>query len=218
VSHQFLSAGTEEHFASEFLRRFVDAGFGTMPKREVELLVFFLLTSPGQPLADVSTYDLANKLRITEKRILSLREEAAVRYGIANAKAQLGRLIARIFTTGRTRPELIDGKLAFQLDDPVMMREYEKAVNDAGYLVEYGNNRRVLLVEPHVFLSVVRQVFPELDDQFTRVVKAEFKTRRGADKLLNRALPFAERAQKFIEATSNPVAALASVLAFTAAT
>jgi hypothetical protein len=214
MPHEYLSPGTEDHFASELLTRFVGAGFGTMPKREVELLVFFLLTLPGQPLADLTTYELANKLRITEKRILSLREEAAVRYGVANAQEQLRRLVSRIFATGRTRPELIDGRLAFQLDDPVMSREYENAVTSAGYTIEYGNNRRIVSVEPHVFLAVMRQVFPEVEDHFVRVAKVRFKGKKGSEELLDKALPFSDRVAKFIQRTADPIGALASILSF----
>src|SRR5262245_61386122 len=90
-----LSKDEREQFAHKLLTKLSEQAFGAMPKRELELLLFHLL-SQTEKLRAMNTYDWANLLRISESRVRALRADAALRFMAVDNQAALTE-IARQF-------------------------------------------------------------------------------------------------------------------------
>ena len=61
-----------QEFATQFLRKYLAGGFASMPKSEIDLLVFHYLTQADE-YQGKSNYELAALLKIPESRVKTLR-------------------------------------------------------------------------------------------------------------------------------------------------
>jgi len=66
-------------FTDVFLKEYIDKGFGTISKKEIDLLVFHLLSELAD-LDKISNYNLALKLKLTPTKIKNLRFERRLKY------------------------------------------------------------------------------------------------------------------------------------------
>jgi len=72
-----------------------ERGLGAISKKDYELLVFHHISSSVALRSD-GNYLLANKLKVTETKIKTLRLEASIRHKPANHKAVLGNIVQRM--------------------------------------------------------------------------------------------------------------------------
>lgn len=121
-------------FVKAFLERYLGNGFGTMQKREIDVLVFHLISDISQ-IKGQSNYEIANFLKVSESRVKSLRLDAGLRYRPASHKAVLGKVVMNIVDRMK-KPDFEGGYLSMTLEDPVEKRELEHAVKQSGQQVE----------------------------------------------------------------------------------
>lgn len=103
-----------------------ERGLGAISKKDYELLVFHYLSNSNALRSD-GNYTLANKLKVTETRIKSLRLESSIRHSPANHKAVLGRIVQRIIDEMH-KPDFSGGVVSITLENPIDRREFEYAV------------------------------------------------------------------------------------------
>ncbi|MFB6307164.1 MAG: hypothetical protein ABEH43_09305, partial [Flavobacteriales bacterium] len=162
-------------FAECLLGHYLDRGFGTMPKRELEILIFHLLTKTVY-FRDMNTYELANELKISENRVRKYREDAALRYGEKDADEAMRELAQLFFENQEDVSHTFDGdKIKFEVDDPVLKREFEYAARSANYLTETSFRNRIISIKPHAFVSVFAEVYDDIQDEFNELVKEELE-------------------------------------------
>lgn len=75
-----LDPGRAKKALTDFLIQFTTPAFGALPKREVELAVFNLLTELGLVSNDASIYELMTDLRITRSKASTLLFDRDVRH------------------------------------------------------------------------------------------------------------------------------------------
>ena len=73
-------------FADDFLALYLSMGFGSLPKREIDLFVFHALSHSAEHRGK-SNYELANTFGISESRIKSLKLNSALRHQDINPHA-----------------------------------------------------------------------------------------------------------------------------------
>lgn len=93
-------------FAEEFLRLSLMQGFGSLNKRDLELLTFVLLERDGAIPRDSSNAAAALQLRITATRVKSLRRDGYARWRALvpeEPDAALQRIVATVLTEDNLR-------------------------------------------------------------------------------------------------------------------
>jgi len=144
-------------FAEEFLRQAVQQGFGSLGKRDLELLVFVLLERDGAIDRNASNHAAAAALRVTPARLRTLRRDGYARWRqlVAEpAEAALRRILAHALAPANLRAgsrhvserSRKDGFLAIRIEHPDDRQQFEQAILDAGGLPVYERNREVLAV------------------------------------------------------------------------
>lgn len=192
-----LTQADKCQFSDEFLARFLDGGFGTLPKREIEILVFHLI-SRTRELAAKSNYDIANRLKITESRVKSFRLEAHLRYGQLAHREALKQIVALFFKDRSNKLSLDGDTISFGLEDPVLKREFEHAVKKVGHVSDTSFNREMVKVRTHVFLAVLFTNFDNLYDDFVEAVREEQGATRDHQEIVSETLPISERMERFL--------------------
>src|SRR5690606_11702660 len=74
-----LTKKKHEEFSREFLDKYLSRGFGNMPKREIDVLIFHLLIK-SEALSTKSIHLKAMELRTTPAKVKSLMYESALRF------------------------------------------------------------------------------------------------------------------------------------------
>ena len=179
-----------------------ERGLGAISKKDYELLVFHHLANSGALRSD-GNYLLANKLKVTETRIKSLRLEASIRHKPANHKAVLGDIVQRIIDEMH-KPDFSDGIVSITLENPIDRREFEYAVKVAKYSVEYGMNREILKIEALALFEIILANVEHAETRFKEIVQACIKTKAKQQEVLDKTLTFRQKINKLgQEVTSN---------------
>lgn len=207
LSHEEAAA-----FGKEFVAKYMAGGFGAMSKREIDLLVFHLLSQTA-PLREKERYEMANTLRIAEKRIDSLRRDSAMRHAPFNHAATLAQVARALFVTGAARPSLVDGKLEFPLEDAIQRRELNYAVRKVGYAIDTSFNSDVVRVEPHALVAALAGAISDVAASFVRVVNKTEKKKADVQSLLDSTKPLSERVEAFLSRHHNKIALLKDIAA-----
>lgn len=183
-----------ENFGKEFLKNYLSHGYGTMPKREIDILVFHLI-SESKDIKGKPNYKIANKLRLTESRVKSLRLESSLKHKPANHKAVLGDIVYQLIEEMK-KPEFDGTHISIGLEDPVYKREFEYAVKHSGNHVEYGINREILKVNPLHLLEIILDNVEDGEQEFIKLVKAHIKGKEKQNKIIDKSLTLRQKINK----------------------
>ncbi|PIX53350.1 MAG: hypothetical protein COZ50_13770 [Zetaproteobacteria bacterium CG_4_10_14_3_um_filter_54_28] len=179
-----------------------ERGLGAVSKKDYELLVFHHLSSSGALKSD-GNYLLANKFKVTETKIKSLRIEASIRHRPANHKAVLGGIVQRIIDE-MSKPDFSGGLVSITLENPIDRREFEHAVKMAKHSVEYGINREILKIDALALFEIILANVEHAETRFKEIVQAHIKTRAKQQELLDKSLSLRQKINKLgEEVTSN---------------
>lgn len=153
-----------DDFAKEFLKAYLENGFSTMTKREIDLLVLRLLVKHrgGWSWDDPpSAFDLSRELRVKRSRIRSMMDELSFRHQAEEqwAKERIRKIIQSWIAD--QRDELFeDGKIRLQIEDG-FLREYAKSLVEKDYgIVDSSFDRSIVVLSGDKFLALVLKMMP----------------------------------------------------------
>lgn len=155
-------------FGREFLRQTQLQGFGSLTKRDLELLMFVLLERDGAIDRAASNHAAAAQLRVTPARLKALRRDGYARWRQLADEAPadaLPRILATVLTAENLRAGARhvserarrDGFLAVRVEHPDDLARFEQAILDVGALPVYERNREVVAVRFDTLLRLAEQ-------------------------------------------------------------
>ncbi len=181
----------KKYFAEKFLERYLDNGFGAMSKRDIDVLVFHLL-SESEDLRGMSNYHVGNTLRISETRVKSLKMEASLKYAQPDHKEVIAKIIQALIEEMK-KPSFQDGYVEIGLEDPVQKRELEEAIRRIGHHVEYGINREILKITPLGFLEIIMDNVDDGEKEFRNLVRKHVADEQKQKLILDSGLTFRQK-------------------------
>ncbi len=155
-------------FAEQFLRLSLMQGFGSLNKRDMELLTFVLLERDGAISRSSSNAVAALQLRITPARVKSLRRDGYARWRALvpeESDAALQRIVATVLTEDNLRSGAKhvserakkEGFLAIRVEHPDDAQQFEQAILEVGALPVYERNREVVAVRFDTLLKIAER-------------------------------------------------------------
>ena len=210
-AHLELTKSEAAGFSARFLSVFLANGFGAMPKREIEILVFHLLTET-KAHGQLTSYELSNKLRISENRVRTLRLEASLRYRQSSHREAIQRLGVMFLKDAAIRPVIEGNYLLMEVEDPVLQRELEEAARKAGYYADSSFRRQIVRIKPHVFVKIFADCFGEIEKEFVQIVKKEIEDESEVQRLLDKALPLGQRVELFLAKHERKIEMISKIL------
>jgi len=200
-----LSDSEKITFADEFLSRFLAYGFGTLPKREIEILIFHILYHRTQLFRDQSNYEIANELKISESKIKSFKAESSLKYQQKNHQEALKEIAQLFFETNESKTDFEGDTIQFSLEDPVLKREFEHAVKELGYFVDYSFNREIVKMRASVFLEIIIKNFDNNEEKLKEVIKSQYKDEKKYQSLINQQYSLNERVESLLDDHKNKI-------------
>ena len=202
---------TDKKFVDSFLRKYVSLGFGNLPKKEIDILVFGLISRLGY-LEGKDYYEIARELKIEERRVKRLVLEDSLRSDAeATLLPSLTKIRDRIFLTQETRLEFKDESVSLLIEDPVERRDFVYATRSVGYSFDENLNPDRISLPIYVFLTVFCRHF---DDMYARM-KASTKEKLKSDeeylKAFSDGKPLLERVNGALRQIAEPIDSLSKI-------
>ena len=175
-------------FSEALLREFLANGWGSLSKRDLDLLLFILLEKDGALDRSASNYDVARALRLSESRVALLRKDAYARWRLLNPEEPQS-VIRRIFQTAlaekklenvmkfSTERRMSEGFIPLLIEHPDDRAEMERAIKIAGGIPIYERNREVILISHKALIdiadhhSLLQDDPKEIRDQLKQIAK-----------------------------------------------
>lgn len=164
-------------FKTKFLQHYLAAGIGSFSKRDIDVLVMYLLDEEGshvdcKPFKGMSNQQTSMKLRTPVSKIKSLRYEAALKYGedlAKHAKWEMLKILAK------AKFEIEQGKVFFVVEDTLTKNWIQDVLKESGLIFDNSFNSEIVKVSISDFCDVLREIYDgiNLDAMIERVKKAK---------------------------------------------
>lgn len=179
MNYEKISEKDNTEFVKRFLTKYMQLGFGNLPKKEIDILVFDLITSL-QYVDTKNSFILADELGITTTRLRRLQTDVMARNSIdrdENAyKESIKKLRDLIFSKDETKkivPYFDKEKdtVSFSISDVTLQRDFQRAVQLLGYSYDLFLNPEKIEVPLYVFVAVIC----ECDEKNKKIIKQKYK-------------------------------------------
>jgi len=174
-------------FAQDFLKLTLTQGFQSLSKKDIELLIFFLMERDGAIPHSASNYEVSTQLRLPINRVKALRRDSYQRWRplLTETRHQTIQRICKIlFTTENMKSGAIyaterrreDGFIAVRIEHPADLIEFEQAIIDVGDIPIYERNREVLIIQFETIFKIakefdfIKNTPAELRDEIKKIV------------------------------------------------
>jgi hypothetical protein len=191
----------KEKLASDLVSLYLELGFGSPSKREVDLLLFHHITQ-AQENNKKSNYDLATLLKMPESRVKTFRLNSALKYQSINTKTILRNIIIRLSNV-QQYTTIENGKIEISLEDPVEKRELENFLKSKGHFAEYTFNAEVLRIAPVRLFELIVENMDKPEDQFNKLVQKYINEEAASERILDGAPSLKQKFSRFRKETMN---------------
>jgi hypothetical protein len=162
-----LSQVRKAEFFNVFWGVWAANGFGTLTKKDTDLLIFGCLKKALRNDTPKSIYDWARFLRLTPARVRSIQLEAHLRFGhvLNDISVTPEAMVEQYFSNPqsvdlgdfKTKGSLDSVKINFLVEDPVVQMEIDRLVKGVGGYVNFLRNREIVVLRLEDFLKVISE-------------------------------------------------------------
>lgn len=149
-----INSLNRDEFANEFLHKYLELGFGSLSKHDIDLLVYYLIKKHSKLFKGKSNYELSSLLKITERKLQSIQMESYLRYENLSISKNLEELNNKI-GSGEIKPEIEGDKIRILIDSPILKRDFEYSITSVGHIVDYSFNKNILSLRLSSFFEAL---------------------------------------------------------------
>lgn len=166
-----------ESFANSFIDLALKNGFGSMAKRDIDLLIYYLLERDGAISRSATNHAVAGILNISVSKATSCRRDAYARWrGIfgegtdESIKALLLNMLSEksveMAAKHSRRSLRSDGLLPLWIEHPIDRMDFERVILDAGGIPQRDNHPDVILVRIDVLIQIAEKYLQPQDAKY----------------------------------------------------
>ena len=161
----------------DILTRYTQPAFGSLPKREIDILMFEVMRDIGLLQNDASIYDLMATLRITRAKASQLLFDEAIRQFEKKPKF-LEKKVKDALCTARFHQDK-DKYFILEVEDPLVNAYLKEKVRKTGYISDSSFNTALIRLPLDAIADLISELLPE--DRQSKVKKALVKAGAPAD-------------------------------------
>ncbi len=153
------------NFSKEFLKNYSILGFGNMPKKDTEILVFYLflkyifgdseISDPEEfydYVSSINPHDLSTQLKIPEARINKLIYELELRYIEYNEDMFINKLQSLVDTN---KYEVVSNVVRFRIQDPLFRQYFEGKLREYNVFFDGSFSKNVMSMSTQGFATLL---------------------------------------------------------------
>ena len=192
-------------FVKEFLDKYLSLGFGNLPKKEIDILVFGLLNRYGY-LKGKNNYEIARELQIDESRLRRLLLDASLRTDKnSNFQDSIKALYKELGKSIKPEIDADHKTVVMLITNPMQKRDFIHAVKLLGYSYDANLNPERIELPIHVFAAVFWQYNEDVQKQFAKLMTETLKTQTTREQAAFEAQPVLAKVEKILS-VAGPVA------------
>lgn len=168
-------------FSQTLLDYFLEQGWQSLSKRDLELLIYILLEQDGAIGRFDSNHAVAKQLRLTPSKVAALRRDSYARWRPLlqlDSREMIRRVLKETLTEKKlaaaglyaSERQKSEGFLALQIEHPDYRAEMEEAIKNLDGIPVYERNPQVILIHYKTLFELARQY--DLLDDFPNIQKA----------------------------------------------
>lgn len=200
-----LTPSQKADFFDKFWTTWSVNGFGTLTKKDTELLIFGCLNQALGSTAPGNNYGWATLLRLTPSKIKAMRLETHLRFGHLMRDSNVKEIsqflenftnLQSIDVSGLTASgDLMDVTVSFVIEDPVIQMELENYLKEIGTYLDFHRNREVVKLRLVDFFKIATtEAERKIIDRWV-TAKAKEKNEAGELKLRVVAKEYADKSE-----------------------
>ncbi|UTD12419.1 hypothetical protein HO345_05230 [Treponema denticola] len=171
-----------EGFSRDLFEELQKHPFGSMPKRDLDCLLFFLFEKHGL-LKGKTNREKAQNLQINETRLKSYILDANAKYGTDKKTENLAKLLKKM---GDDTKVAIDGDyLVFLEEDPVVKADFVQSLKDEGFYTDSSFNNELIKVKLSSFLCFAKNKNLLNNKKLLDIVKSDEKSTKLIKKFID---------------------------------
>lgn len=167
-----------KEFAEEFEAIYLQRGFGSMTKNELEILFFHLFKKYGDIRAK-SVFDLAREIKLPESKVKRLLYESELMYGMQNKEEMQARFL-KLIADAKIQKE--NGTLRFVIEDRYLRSTIYNDLKQNGYFLDSSFNSEIVSIHKEALVFLLDQYFKDNDkNEVVQMYKEARKTAKKSD-------------------------------------
>lgn len=167
-------------FANKLLSKYLENGFASMPKQELDIYLLHLLIEHGENIknesGDINYHQLSLALKLSETKVKNLIYQINLKYNTQGN--QEGYFVVKLI-------ELIDHSLfevdkdkktiKFSVEDLYLKREFEYQISKIGGISDGSFNKNIIKLSKDTFDKLLKHLFDNNDnEEFYSYLKGKF--------------------------------------------
>lgn len=144
-----------QNFADEFIRIYMQHGFGMMTKSELETLIFYLLRK-DETFNQKSIFEISRTLHIQESKVRKLIYESDLRYGDISDSYVRNAFLACLHNANF---QTSNNKIEFPLEDKLVRSAIDDKLRSMGYFSDTSHNRDVFSIHLDAFIALIDEYY-----------------------------------------------------------
>lgn len=182
---QDYSAETAKEFCTELFEELQKHPFASMPKRDSDCLLFFLLEKRGL-IPGKNNWEKAKNLGINETKLKSYILDSHAKYGKTDEKEKENNLNALLNKIKNNSSKVsIDGDyLIIPEENPIIKADFIQSLKEEGFYTDGSFNNELIKVKVASFLSfaIRKKLFD--DNRLEEILKSSQTERKAIDDFL----------------------------------
>jgi len=148
----------EKEFIEEFLTAYTDRGFGSLSKREIDVLLMHLLMKYSD-VSSKSNHRLSIDFLISPTKIKNLRYEAKLKYSrVDNSfKTEFFQLLGKV----KFKQQQNDIWIMLSVEDELLKQYIQAKIKEKGSFTDSSFNSEIVKVELNDFVNLLDELFDE---------------------------------------------------------
>jgi len=203
--------GNDTEFTTEFLKKYMSLGFSNLPKKEIDILVFGLLSKYGY-LEGSDYYSIAKELMIEERKVKRLILDNSLRTEKnTTLMTSMKSINRKIFVDKLINPEIDEKTITIMIDNPIEKRDYIYALRCVGYSFDENLNPERITLPIYVFITVLCRYDDDFYSNFKKMAKDRIKEEKEYEKAFIDSKPLIERVKSVIDSASVPIGTISAI-------
>lgn len=190
-------------FAERFLEGYIAHGLGSISKRDIDVLVFYLLLEDGRYDLPRDIFRACRELKLSETKVRNLYQEVQLRYMQYDLTQAKEKFVTLVQSGALERDR--KGRVTFIVRDPLLRQYFEEWVAEQDGFADSSFNKNLVTVSVDVLAKVIEHLavadFDDIAGRFT----GELESLNEASDMKSLARQFAEAFATSAGATSGEI-------------
>lgn len=171
-----MKINSASSFCELFLDKFLENGFGAMPKRECEIYLLHLLLEDGQfknEKGQIDFHEMSLALKMTETKVRNLVYEIELKY---QQPIDFSQALIELFENQHYEVDEPHKAIKFSIQSPLLKQAFEYEIRKLGGMSDGSFAKHLVTIKEDTFAKLLNRLYgAAVDDAVIQCVTTKLK-------------------------------------------